>query len=73
MLLCLRPAFDVVGETVAFALGGRGDLYHIAQAIGYPTVWLSMAILFGFSLFTITHVLVESAARNGRAAAVRPT
>ena len=73
MLLCLRPAFDVLCETVAFALGGRGDLYHIAQSIGYPTVWLSMAILFGFSLFTIARVLVESASRDGRAAAVRPT
>jgi hypothetical protein len=68
MLLCLRPAFDVVCETVALALGGRGDLYHIAQAIGYPTVWLSMAILFGFSLFTIARVLVGSASRDGRAA-----
>lgn len=68
MLLCLRPAFDVVCETVAFALGGRGDLYHIAQATGYPTVWLSMAILFGFSLFTIARVLVEGASRDGRAA-----
>jgi hypothetical protein len=68
MLLCLRPAFDVVCETVAFALGGRGDLYLIAQATGYPTVWLSTAILFGFSLFTIARVLVESAARGGRAA-----
>ena len=68
MLLCLRPAFDVVCETVALALGGRGDLFHIAQAIGYPTVWLSMAILFGFSLFTIADVLVGSALRDGRAA-----
>lgn len=69
MLLCLRPAFDVVCETVAFALGGRGDLFHIAQATGYPFVWLSMAILFGFSLLTIARVLVEIASRHGRATA----
>jgi len=68
MLLCLRPAFDVICETVAFALGGQGDLYHIAQATGYPMVWLSMTILFGFSLLTITRVLVESASRDGRVA-----
>jgi hypothetical protein len=68
LLLCLRPAFDVLCETVAFALGGRGDLYHIALATGYPTVWLSMAILFGFSLFTIARVLVERASRDGKAA-----
>ncbi len=68
MLLCLRPAFDVVCETVAFALGRRGDLYHIAQATGYPTVWLSMAILIGFSLFTIARVLGERASRDESAA-----
>lgn len=61
MLLCLRPAFDVVCETVAFALGGRGDLYHIAQATGYPVVWLSMTILLGFSAFTVARVLVNKA------------
>ena len=72
MLLCLRPAFDVVCETAAFALGGRGDIYHIAQSIGYPLVWSSMAILFGFSLLTIVRVLVKSASPDGRAAAVRP-
>ena len=68
MLLCLRPAFDVVCETVGFALGWQGDLYNIAQATGYPMVWLSMAILFGFSLFTIARVLVESVSWDGRAA-----
>lgn len=69
MLLCLRPAFDVVCELVAFALGARGDLHHIVQATGYPTVWLSTAILLGFSLFAIARVLVDSASRDGRAAA----
>jgi hypothetical protein len=68
MLLVLRPAFDLVCETVAFALGARSDLYHIALATGRPTVWLSMAILIGCSLFTIARVLVESASRAGRAA-----
>ena len=68
MLLCLRPAFDVVCETVAFALGGQGDLYHIALVTGRPTVWLSMTILLGLSLFTIARVLVESASRGRKAA-----
>jgi len=61
MLLCLRPAFDVTCETVAFALGGRGDLYHIAQVTGYPAVWLSMLVLAASSVFTIARVLVSSA------------
>ena len=68
MLLCLRPAFDVVCETVAFALGGRGDLYHIAQVTGYPVVWLSMILLLGFSAFTVARVLVTSASGDTRAA-----
>jgi hypothetical protein len=61
MLLCLRPAFDVVCETVAFTLGGHGDLYNIAQSIGYPMVWSGMTVLLGFSLLTIARVLVKSA------------
>lgn len=68
MLLCLRPAFDVVCETVAFALGGKGDLYHIALSIGYPMVWLSMAILLGFSLLTIVRLLVKSGSRSNSGA-----
>lgn len=61
MLLCLRPAFDIVCETVALAVGGRGDLYHIAQATGYPVVWLSMTILLGFAAFTVARVLLGKA------------
>jgi hypothetical protein len=69
MLLCLRPAFDAVCETAAFALGGRGDLYHIAQVTGYPAVWLSMILLIGFSLFTIAGVVARYALRERGAAA----
>ena len=61
MLLCLRPAFDVACETVAFALGGQGDLYHIAQATGYPAVWLSMLVLAMSSVFVVARVLLSSA------------
>ncbi len=69
MLLCLRPAFDVVCETVAFALGGRGDLYHLALTAGRPTVSLSMALLIGFSLFTIARVISDGVSRTVKAAA----
>ena len=66
MLLCLRPAFDVVCETVAFALGGRGDLYHIAQVTGYPVVWVGV-LFTGSSLFTIARVLMAVLRVEGHA------
>jgi len=59
MLLCLRPAFDVLCETVAFTLEGQGDLYPIAKSMGYHVVWLSMTILSGFALLTIVHLLLK--------------
>jgi hypothetical protein len=68
MLLCLRPAFDVVCETVAFALGGKGDLHHLATSTGYPMLWLSMAVLLGFSLLTILRFLVTSDSRSSSGA-----
>jgi hypothetical protein len=71
MLLCLRPVFDAVCETVAFALGGRGDLHHIAQSTGDATLWLGMALLLGFSLLTIARVLVKTASARGGAVARR--
>lgn len=64
MLLCLRPAFDILTETVACALGAQADLYHIAKATGYPILWLSVITLLGFSLLTIAYLLVMSARRG---------
>ena len=64
MLLCLRPAFDVICEAVAFALGGRGDLYHVAQVTGYPVVWVGVLVLAGSSVFAVAHVLMSSASRG---------
>lgn len=64
MLLCLRPAFDLLCETVSFALGFQGDLYHLALTIGYPTLDLSLAALLGFSLLTITRVLMKNVAQD---------
>jgi hypothetical protein len=34
MLLCLRPTFDLVCETVGFYNGFMGDLFHIQQIVG---------------------------------------
>jgi hypothetical protein len=65
LLLCLRPAFDVICEAVAFVLGGRGDLYHLAQVTGYPVVWVGMLVLAGSSAFAVARVLMSSASRGG--------
>lgn len=69
MLLCLRPAFDLLCETVAFGLGAQADLYHIALTIGSPMLWLSSLTLLGFSLITIVRLLGMSVTRNRRIAA----
>lgn len=61
MLLCLRPAFDVVCEIVAFALGGQGDLFHLARAVGSPMVWSSAVLFLGFAGLTIARILVSTA------------
>jgi hypothetical protein len=34
MLLCLRPTFDLVCESVGFYNGFMGDLFHIQQIVG---------------------------------------
>lgn len=57
MLLCLRPAFDFVCETVAFLMGDRGDIFYIATFIGDATTWALLMLAFGFSMFTIVRVL----------------
>ena len=39
MLLCLRPTFDLVCETVGFVGGFHGDLWHLELAIGSAALW----------------------------------
>jgi len=43
MLLCLRPAYDLVYETVAFILGERGDIFYVATIAG-EGMTLSLAL-----------------------------
>lgn len=57
MLLCLRPAFDFVCETIAFASGDQGDIFHIEATVGGPVTWSLLTIVIGLSLFTIARVL----------------
>ena len=57
MFLCLRPTFDLVCETIAFLLGDRGDVYHIAHNIGSFMTWSFCLLSIGLSLFSILWVL----------------
>lgn len=57
MLLCLRPAFDLVCESVGFAGGFHGDLFHIALTVGDRMTWIFLAVSFAFSLFGIVRVI----------------
>jgi hypothetical protein len=60
MLLCLRPTFDFVCETIAFAQGSKADLFHIAKVVGSPTLWSLMIICIGLSLYSIASILNHS-------------
>jgi hypothetical protein len=57
MLLCLRPAFDLVCETIGYAAGSRGDLFHIALTIGNFATWTFLALSIAFSVYAIIVVI----------------
>ena len=57
MLLCLRPAFDFVCETIAFLSGERGDLFHLEEIVGTFAIWSFLVFSVGLSAFSILSVL----------------
>lgn len=57
MLLCLRPAFDLVCETIGFLSGFRGDLYHVELIIGSYMTWSFVLFSIGLSLLSTLIVL----------------
>lgn len=57
MLLCLRPAFDFVCETVGFVTGFRGDLYHIALTLGGFATWTFLGVSFAFGAYAMIGIL----------------
>jgi hypothetical protein len=57
MLLCLRPTFDFVCETIGFATGFRGDLFHIALTVGGFATWTFLALSIAFSIYAIIVVI----------------
>lgn len=65
MLLCLRPAFDFACETIAFARGHHGDLFHLAEAVGNPTLWALVGLCLGLSVFVLSSVLRHATGARG--------
>ncbi len=57
MLLCLRPTFDLVCETIGFATGFRGDLFNIALTVGGVATWTFPALSIAFSIYAIIAVI----------------
>jgi hypothetical protein len=57
MLLCLRPTFDLVCETIGFATGFRGDLFHIALTVGGFATWTFLSLSIAFSVYAIIVVI----------------
>ncbi len=57
MLLCLRPAFDFVCESIGFLSGWRGDLYNMQQIIGPFALWSFILISIGLAVYSILSTL----------------
>lgn len=57
MLLCLRPAFDLVGETIGLLSGWRGDLYNIQLIVGPFELWSFILISIGLSVYSISSTM----------------
>lgn len=57
MVLCLRPAFDLVCESIGLLSGFHGDLYHIQAIAGTAFTWSVVLLSIAFSLFSIATIL----------------
>jgi hypothetical protein len=65
MLLCLRPAFDFVCESVSFLDGFRGDLYNMQAIVGGPAIWSFIVTSVGLSLVAILTIVRRHAGGPG--------
>ncbi len=59
MLLCLRPTFNFLCESIAFLSGDRGDFYHIDLIVGCFITWSFLLISITLSIFSIIIVLKQ--------------
>ena len=53
MLLCLRPAFDFLCESIGLLTGDRGDFYAIQSIIGGGLTWCLIVVSLGLSALSI--------------------
>lgn len=61
MFLCLRPAFNTLGETIGLLTGWRGDLYNMQQIVGPFALWSFILISIGLAvystLYSLSHII----------------
>ena len=57
MLLCLRPTFDLVCETVGFVGGFHGDLWHMELVIGSAALWSFLLVSLALCLLSVVVIL----------------
>jgi hypothetical protein len=57
MLLCLRPTFDLVCETVGFVGGFHGDLWHMQLIIGSAALWSFLLVALALCLLSVLVIL----------------
>jgi hypothetical protein len=57
MLVCLRPTFDLVCETIGFAGGFHGDLWHMQLIIGSAALWSFLLVSLALCLLSVVVIL----------------
>src|SRR5450759_1235066 len=57
MLMCLRPTFDLVCETVGFVGGFEGDLWRIQLIIGSAALWSFLLVSLALCLLSVVVIL----------------
>ena len=57
MLVCLRPTFDLVCETVGFAGGFKGDLWNMQPIVGSAALWSFLLVALALCLLGVVVIL----------------
>ncbi len=57
MLVCLRPTFDLVCETIGFVGGFHGDLWHMQLIVGSAPLWSFLLVSLALSLVSVVVIV----------------